>query len=83
MYRSSYRKDHRNFDCNAMFPSTWVRIPLKVLGSEGGVKHPYRSSAVIALGASTLADIYDPHERGTMMGIYYWSVLSTTPSLAC
>ncbi|KAG8840099.1 hypothetical protein FRB91_006547 [Serendipita sp. 411] len=29
------------------------------------------SSAVLALGAGTLADIYAPHERGTMMGIYY------------
>ncbi|KAM5540918.1 hypothetical protein V8D89_005562 [Ganoderma adspersum] len=29
------------------------------------------SSAVMALGAATLADIYEPHERGTMMGIYY------------
>ncbi|KAI8971143.1 MFS general substrate transporter [Trametes punicea] len=29
------------------------------------------SSAVIALGAATLADIYEPSERGTMMGIYY------------
>ncbi|KAI0785153.1 major facilitator superfamily domain-containing protein [Abortiporus biennis] len=29
------------------------------------------SSAVISIGAATLADIYDPHERGTMMGLYY------------
>ncbi|KAA1473813.1 MFS general substrate transporter [Dentipellis sp. KUC8613] len=29
------------------------------------------SSAVMAIGAATLADIYDPSERGTMMGIYY------------
>ena len=29
------------------------------------------SSAVIAIGAATLADIYEPHERGTMMGVYY------------
>lgn len=28
----------------------------------------------MALGAATLADIYEPHERGTMMGIYYRSV---------
>jgi hypothetical protein len=31
-------------------------------------------AAVISIGAATLADIYDPHERGTMMGIYYWYV---------
>jgi len=30
-----------------------------------------RSSAVIAIGAATLADIYEPHQRGTMMGVYY------------
>ncbi|KAL4070033.1 major facilitator superfamily domain-containing protein [Scleroderma yunnanense] len=29
------------------------------------------SSAVLTIGAATLADIYDPHQRGTMMGIYY------------
>ncbi|OAX40731.1 vacuolar DHA amino acid exporter [Rhizopogon vinicolor AM-OR11-026] len=29
------------------------------------------SSAVIAIGAATLADIYEPHQRGTMMGVYY------------
>lgn len=29
------------------------------------------SSAVFSVGAGTLADIYDPHERGKMMGIYY------------
>ena len=30
-----------------------------------------RSGAVISLGAATLADIYEPSQRGTMMGIYY------------
>ncbi|KAG2352994.1 MFS general substrate transporter [Suillus spraguei] len=29
------------------------------------------SSAIFAIGAATLADIYEPHQRGTMMGIYY------------
>ncbi|OJT02082.1 MFS antiporter QDR3 [Trametes pubescens] len=29
------------------------------------------SSAVISLGAATLADIYEPSQRGTMMGLYY------------
>ncbi|KAG1841797.1 vacuolar DHA amino acid exporter, partial [Suillus subalutaceus] len=29
------------------------------------------SSAVFAIGAATLADIYESHQRGTMMGIYY------------
>ncbi|KAH8114699.1 MFS general substrate transporter [Phellopilus nigrolimitatus] len=31
----------------------------------------FGSSAVISIGAGTLADIYEPHERGAMMGIYY------------
>ncbi|KAF8441022.1 major facilitator superfamily domain-containing protein [Boletus edulis BED1] len=29
------------------------------------------SSTVISIGAATLADIYEPHQRGTKMGIYY------------
>ncbi|EJC98039.1 MFS general substrate transporter [Fomitiporia mediterranea MF3/22] len=29
------------------------------------------SAAVFSVGAGSLADIYEPHERGTMMGIYY------------
>ncbi|THU91473.1 MFS general substrate transporter [Dendrothele bispora CBS 962.96] len=29
------------------------------------------SSAVMSIGAATLADIFDPQERGTKMGIYY------------
>ncbi|KLO08653.1 MFS general substrate transporter [Schizopora paradoxa] len=31
----------------------------------------FGASAVLSIGAATLADIYEPHERGTMMGIYY------------
>ncbi|CCL99471.1 uncharacterized protein FIBRA_01489 [Fibroporia radiculosa] len=33
------------------------------------------SSAVISIGAATLADMYDPADRGTMMGIYYCAPL--------
>ncbi|EIM81719.1 MFS general substrate transporter [Stereum hirsutum FP-91666 SS1] len=29
------------------------------------------TSAVMSIGAATLADIYEPAQRGTMMGIYY------------
>ncbi|OAX35928.1 MFS general substrate transporter, partial [Rhizopogon vinicolor AM-OR11-026] len=29
------------------------------------------SSAIFGIGAATLADIYEPHQRGTMMGVYY------------
>ncbi|TFY58682.1 hypothetical protein EVJ58_g6267 [Rhodofomes roseus] len=38
------------------------------------------SSAVLSIGAATLADIFEPAERGTMMGIYY-SAPSLGPSL--
>ncbi|CAE6412691.1 unnamed protein product [Rhizoctonia solani] len=43
------------------------------------------SSSVLNLGAGTLSDMYDPHERGTMMGIYFAgpllgpSIVSTLP----
>lgn len=30
-----------------------------------------RSSAFLAISAATLADIYETHERGTMMGVFY------------
>ncbi|KAK0503697.1 MFS general substrate transporter [Armillaria luteobubalina] len=33
------------------------------------------SSAVLTIGAASLADIFDPEERGTKMGIYYISPL--------
>ncbi|CAE6434345.1 unnamed protein product [Rhizoctonia solani] len=41
------------------------------------------SSSVLNLGAGTLSDMYDPHERGTMMGIYFAGVrsISTSPLL--
>lgn len=31
----------------------------------------YSGSAVVTIGAATLADVYEPHQRGTMMGIFY------------
>ena len=33
--------------------------------------HLLSSSAVMTIAAATLADIYEPHERGAKMGIYY------------
>lgn len=36
------------------------------------------SSAVMAIAAATLADIYEPHERGTKMGTYYAAPLLST-----
>ncbi|KAG0704803.1 vacuolar DHA amino acid exporter [Suillus ampliporus] len=41
-----------------------LMIGMRILQAAG-------SSAVIAIGAATLADIYEPHQRGTMMGVYY------------
>ncbi|KAG1729679.1 MFS general substrate transporter [Suillus lakei] len=45
----------------------------KTIGSVIGMRivQGAGSSAVIAIGAATLADIYEPHQRGTMMGVYY------------
>ncbi|GAA5907501.1 hypothetical protein JCM6882_003878 [Rhodosporidiobolus microsporus] len=41
-----------------------VFLVMRILQSLG-------SSAVLALGAGTLADMYDTHERGTKLGIFY------------
>ncbi|KAG2060694.1 MFS general substrate transporter [Suillus hirtellus] len=41
-----------------------VMIAMRTLQAAG-------SSAFLAISAATLADIYDTHERGTMMGIFY------------
>ncbi|GAA5853337.1 hypothetical protein JCM8547_000289 [Rhodosporidiobolus lusitaniae] len=41
-----------------------VFLVMRVLQSLG-------SSAVLSLGAGTLADMYDTHERGTKLGIFY------------
>ncbi|EIW78232.1 MFS general substrate transporter [Coniophora puteana RWD-64-598 SS2] len=41
-----------------------MMIGMRVLQAAG-------SSPFISVGAATLADIYEPHQRGTMMGIYY------------
>ncbi|KAI6166705.1 MFS general substrate transporter [Pisolithus thermaeus] len=39
------------------------------------------SSTFLAISAATLADIYEPHERGTMMGLFYAAPL-LGPALA-
>ncbi|KAG2090388.1 MFS general substrate transporter [Suillus discolor] len=48
-------------------------IGMRILQSIG-------ASAVLTIGATTLADIYEPHQRGKMMGIYYSAPL-VGPSL--
>ncbi|GAA5964081.1 hypothetical protein JCM3765_000895 [Sporobolomyces pararoseus] len=50
-----------------------VFIAMRILQSLGG-------SAVLALGAGSLADIFDTHERGTKLGIFY-SVPLVGPAL--
>ncbi|KAF5347001.1 hypothetical protein D9756_011026 [Leucocoprinus leucothites] len=48
----------------ALSPSIGLVIGFRCIQGAG-------TSAFLAIGAATLADIYDPHERGTKMGIYY------------
>ncbi|CAL1713497.1 unnamed protein product [Somion occarium] len=58
----------------ALAKTTGVLIGMRVIQAAG-------ASAVFAIGAATLADIYDPHVRGTMMGIYYSDSSSSAPLL--
>ncbi|KAF8890526.1 major facilitator superfamily domain-containing protein [Gymnopilus junonius] len=44
--------------------SIGMLIEMRVIQGIGG-------SAVLTIGAATLADIYDPEERGSAMGLYY------------
>ncbi|KAH9850637.1 MFS general substrate transporter [Lenzites betulinus] len=48
----------------ALAPTIGVLIGMRCVQAAG-------SSAVLAIGAATLADIYDSHERGSKMGLYY------------
>jgi MFS family permease len=58
-----------------------VLIGMRVLQACGHVSLPvlfflssrqyHRSSAVNTIGTGTLADIFEPKERGSMLGIYY------------
>ncbi|KAI0638936.1 MFS general substrate transporter [Trametes polyzona] len=48
----------------ALSPSIGLLIGMRCVQAAG-------SSAVLAIGAATLADIYDTHERGAKMGLYY------------
>ncbi|KAG8732049.1 hypothetical protein FRC10_001270 [Ceratobasidium sp. 414] len=51
-----------------------VLIGMRILQAAG-------SSSVLNLGAGTLSDMYDTHERGTMMGIYFAGVRLLSTSL--
>ncbi|CCM00162.1 uncharacterized protein FIBRA_02190 [Fibroporia radiculosa] len=53
----------------ALSKSIQVLIVMRVLQAAGG-------SAVVSIGAATLADLYEPSERGTMMGLYLCSANS-------
>ncbi|KAI0358910.1 MFS general substrate transporter [Trametes cingulata] len=48
----------------ALSPTIGLLIGMRCVQAAG-------SSAVLAIGAATLADIYDSHERGSKMGLYY------------
>ncbi|KAG2131816.1 major facilitator superfamily domain-containing protein, partial [Suillus clintonianus] len=48
----------------ALSKTIGVMIAMRVLQAAG-------SSAFLAISAATLADIYETHERGTMMGVFY------------
>ncbi|OAA68113.1 major facilitator superfamily transporter multidrug resistance [Niveomyces insectorum RCEF 264] len=54
---------------NAVSTSIGMLIAMRVLG--GGA-----SASVQAVGAGTLADIWEPHERGRAMGIFYLGPLT-------
>lgn len=55
----------------ALSTSVWVCYLLNCILLDALTYRIYSSSAVFSVGAGTLADIYEPHERGSMMGIYY------------
>ena len=69
-YRGDF-KDHRSCHWHASGSGSWVGSPVSCSALFNLLIHSPSSSAVIAIGAATLADIYEPHERGTMMGVYY------------
>ncbi|KAJ7579252.1 major facilitator superfamily domain-containing protein [Mycena floridula] len=52
----------------AMSQNVGTVIGLRIMQAAG-------SSAVMALGAGTLADVFDTHERGAKLGIYYGAPL--------
>lgn len=70
MYSGRVVEDHWRAHWYAMYTSCGVSWPTPVpLPSR--YSYFISSSAVISLGAATLADIYEPSQRGTMMGLYY------------
>lgn len=49
---------------NGLAPNADTFVAFRILSAIGG-------SAVLNVGAGTLADMYEPSERGTKMGIFY------------
>lgn len=81
MYRRSSLSDHQRAHRHAVPPGSRVRFCCHVGVSELYSRvHLSRSSAVVSIGAATLADLYEPAQRGTMMGIYLWYVIATVSS---
>lgn len=52
----------------AISKSIGLLIGMRILQAIG-------SSAVLSIGAATLADIYEPHQRGAKVGVYYCAPL--------
>lgn len=70
VHSSRVVEDHWGAHWYAMYTSCGVSRPTSALLSSRYSSF-ISSSAVISLGAATLADIYEPSQRGTMMGLYY------------
>ena len=73
-----YLKDHRSRHRNASPTSYGVGTHSCQHFTPLDLVHSPSSSAVMAIAAATLADIYEPHERGAKMGIYYAAPLLGT-----
>lgn len=74
-----YFEDHRSRHRNASPTSYRVGVQsCQCSASPVDSDRLLSSSAVMAIAAASLADIYEPHERGAKMGIYYAAPLLGT-----
>jgi hypothetical protein len=67
-----------------MFTSSWVYLIISGfvhVALKTSRTYP-RSSAVLGIGAASLADIFEPHERGTKLGVYYIAPLLVRSAFA-
>jgi MFS family permease len=68
-----YFKVYWTLNWHEGYSSSWVDISFSTFSLHGAsdVWVLTRSSAVIAIGTGTLADLYEPAERGSKIGLYY------------